>query len=154
MINFLFIIFGLSSAISFGTGDFTGGYISKKSNVFLVLLYSQIAGLIFLFISIFFLGEILITNSILFGFASGIFGAIGLLAFYRGLSMGNMGIVAPITSVITPIIPFLYSFFQLNYSINQIFGIIIALTAIWLVSKTKLEKEISLNSVLLAIQEF
>ena len=151
MLNSFAILFGLFSAVSFGCGDFTGGYVTKKTNVLLVLFYSQIIGLIFLLISIFILGEELIFDSMFFSSISGIFGGLGLLAFYRGLSLGNMGMVAPITAVVTPIIPLFYSFLKLEYTINQIVGIFLALLSIWLVSSAKLEKKISYDDVSLAI---
>ena len=151
MLNFFFGLFGFASAICFGTGDFTGGYITKKSNVFLVLFFSQLVGFIFLVGCIIVFNEQLNVESIFISLISGIFGAFGLLAFYRGLSMGNMGIVAPITSVVTPIVPFLYSVFQLEYSITQIAGIILALIAIWLVSSSKLQKRVSYIDIVLAI---
>lgn len=150
-LDYLAIVFGLSAAASFGMGDFTGGYTTKKTNVFLVLLYSQIVGALFLIVSILFIGEQLSFTTIIFSTISGIFGGIGLLAFYRGLSLGNMGIVAPITAVVTPIIPLLYSFLNLKYTIGQIVGIILAFIAIWLVSSSKLEKKITYDDVTLAI---
>ncbi len=151
MLNSFSIVFGLFSAISFGFGDFAGGFLTKKNNVLMVLLYSQITGSIFLFVGIMLIGEKFTSSIIFFSALSGIFGGLGLLAFYRGLSLGNMGVVAPITGVITPIIPILVGIFSLQYSCNQILGIILALLAIWLVSTTKIKQKISYNDVLLAI---
>ena len=150
MLSSISIIFGLLSALSFGCGDFAGGYITKRVNVFLVLLYSQLVGSIFLIISIVVLGEKIVFVSVLFSVISGIFGGIGLLAFYYGLSRGNMGVVAPITAVITPIIPLLFSFLNLKYSIAQAIGIFFAFLSIWLVSSSHLNKKISYNDVILA----
>ena len=151
MLNSFSIIFGLLSAISFGCGDFTGGYITKRTNVFLVLLYSQFVGSIFLIISIIVFGEKIVFVNVLYGVISGVFGGIGLLAFYHGLSRGNMGIVAPITAVITPIIPLIFSFLNLKYSIAQVIGIGLALLSIWLVSSSHINKKISFNDVTFAI---
>ena len=36
---------------------------------------------------------------------AGLFGGMGIVALYRGLAMGRMGIVAPVTGVIAPAIP-------------------------------------------------
>ena len=133
------IALGLLSAISFGSGDFTGGYVTKKTNVFLVLLISQIVGLIFLIILLFLSNEIIIFDGLLFNLGSGIFGAIGLIIFYQGLSKGSVGVIAPVTAVIAPLIPLFFSLFQQTYSPVQIFGMFLALLAIWLVSYTKSE---------------
>ena len=151
MFNEFGILFGLLSAVSFGTGDFSGGFITKRTNVLLVLLYSQIVGSFFLMIAIFVVGENFVFSTIFFSAISGICGGIGLLAFYRGLSLGNMGIVAPITGVVTPIIPLLYSFLNLKYSFTQLAGITLALIAIWLVSSTKVNQKVSYEDIGLAI---
>lgn len=147
MLGLFPIIFGLLSAVSFGIGDFSGGFVTKKLNVLLVLLYSQIIGLLFLCISILIVHEPFTASVIPFGALSGIFGCIGLLAFYKGLSLGNMGIVAPITAIVTPIIPLFISIFEQSYSINQVIGIFVALASIWLVSSTKLEKNVTLFDI-------
>ena len=151
MLNPYSIIFGFLSALSFGIGDFSGGFVTKKINVLLVLLYSQITGLMFLIVSILLIGEVLDVNAIPFGLLSGIFGGIGLLAFYRGLSLGNMKIVAPITSVITPITPLVFSLLSLDYTTNQIIGILLALIAIWLVSSSKVEEKVTYLDIILAV---
>ena len=151
MLSTFALLFGLLSTLSFGAADFSGGFVSKKTNVFLVLLYSQIIGLIFIFISIFLLVVWVVFNTMFFSAIGGLFGGIGLLAYYHGLSLGNMGIVAPVTAIITPIIPLFFSFFSLKYSINQTLGIILALLAIWCVSSTRVEKALAYDAIVLAI---
>jgi uncharacterized membrane protein len=148
----LSILSGLASATTFGSGDFTGGFITKRHNVFLVLLLSQIAGVSFLIVLTIIAGETITPNQIFFGSLSGLSGAIGLLAFYRGLAVGNMAIVAPITSVITPLIPLFASLIsKLEYTIFQIIGFVLALIAIWMVSHSKVEKKVFLSDLKLPV---
>jgi drug/metabolite transporter (DMT)-like permease len=144
-------IFGLFSAISFGFGDFSGGYFTRNTNVLLVLIYSQLTGFLFIFLLMMAFQEVIVLDLIFFNVTSGIFGGIGLLFFYHGLSHGNMAIVAPIVAVITPIIPLFYSFLNFTYNSWQLIGIPVAFIAIFLVSKSKIKEKISLFDIKLAI---
>jgi uncharacterized membrane protein len=148
----LSILSGLASATTFGSGDFTGGFSTKKHNVFFVLFLSQIAGVSLLIILTILAEESITPNQIFFGSLSGLSGAVGLLAFYRGLAVGNMAIVAPVTSVVTPLIPLFVSLLSnFQYTIFQIVGLSLALIAIWLVSHSKLEKEVLLSDLKLPV---
>ncbi|MFW9928597.1 MAG: EamA family transporter [Candidatus Thorarchaeota archaeon] len=152
MMDSLAIIFGLTSAITFGSGDFAGGFATKKNNVFIVLVISQIAGLILLILLALIIGENILFDQMIFGSLSGIFGGLGLLAFYRGLAIGNMAVVAPITAVIAPLLPLIFNLFSNpSYTFFQILGFILALISIWMVSSTKSEGNVSFLDVKLAI---
>jgi len=99
-------IFGLSSAALWGAGDFSGGFVSKRANVFGVTLVSQAVGLLLMIALALFSHEpIPSTHAILLGCAAGLSGSIGVALFYRALAVGKMGIAAPIAAVITAIIP-------------------------------------------------
>ncbi len=51
------IAFGLASAASWGTGDFSGGMATKRSGVYSVIILSQLIGGIFLAIAGLVIGE-------------------------------------------------------------------------------------------------
>lgn len=134
--GFSAIIFGLLSAISWGAGDFSGGLAAKRENVYRVVILSQMVGALFL------LGMALIarepfTNSsdILIGALAGVCGAFGLLALYRALAIGPMGIVAPMTAVVTALIPLTIGFMSEGLPTSwQFLGFCFAFLSIWLVS--------------------
>ncbi len=53
----LVVFFGLLAAASWGAGDFSGGFASKKANVFSVVLIVQTVGVFLLVASAYLMGE-------------------------------------------------------------------------------------------------
>ncbi len=132
----LALVFGLASALSWGAGDFSGGVATKRGNVYSVVLISQIIGGFFLAILALLLRETFppVTDLAIGGIA-GISGVIGLLALYSGLASGRMGIVAPLTAVLSATIPIIFSLFTEGIPPTlQIIGFLLALVAVWLLS--------------------
>jgi drug/metabolite transporter (DMT)-like permease len=74
-------------------------------------------------------------SSLLYGALSGALGAVGIAAFYRGLAIGAMGIVAPISAT-APIVPVVIGLARGEHpSALQLFGIALALVGIVLVGQ-------------------
>lgn len=97
---------GLLSAASWGAGDFGGGIATKRLPVFVALLGSQLVGLAGAAVAMIVLGESLPAPAdATWAAAAALFGALGLAGLYRALADGQMGIVAPITGVLTAAIP-------------------------------------------------
>ncbi len=95
----------LLGAASWGTGDFFGGLASRRAHVLTVLALSQAVGLVGVAVWVVASrAEIPGLPDILPAVGAGIAGAIGLAALYRGMAIGAMGIVAPI-SAISPAVP-------------------------------------------------
>lgn len=68
--------------------------------------------------------------------AAGVCGAVGLRALYRGMAIGAIGVVAPISSVAAAI-PFAYGVARGERpSFLQFFGVVIALTGLVFVSRS------------------
>lgn len=132
----LAIFFGLASAVAWGAGDFSGGLVTKKANVSSVVLISQIVGCLFLAIlALIFSETIPPAGSFLFGALAGLAGMVGLLGLYSGLAHGRMGIVAPLTAVVSATLPILFSLLTEGVPpFLQIIGFILALIAVWLLS--------------------
>lgn len=98
-------LFALAGALLWGLGDFLGGITSRRISVLTVLAVSQAIGLAGLVLWILladdpFPGVV----DLLPGAAAGLAGLVGLGALYRGLSIGAMGIVAPISAA-GPVVP-------------------------------------------------
>lgn len=131
------VFFGLAAAASWGAGDFSGGVASKHNHVYLVVLLSHIVGITGLLALIGLMGESLPTMQTMWiGALGGIAGAFGVVALYAALSQGRMGIVAPLTAIVTGIVPVLFSsFIEGLPKIHQMVGFLIALFAVWLISR-------------------
>ncbi len=129
----LALICGLAAAASFGTGDFCGGFATKRSSVFRVVVISQIFGLGLIAGLAVALGEPIPsgTNLILGGLA-GLFGTLGLTALYIGLARGHMGIVAPVSAVVGAVLPIIIGMFMEGAPTgSQLLGLVLGLCAIW-----------------------
>ena len=97
---------GLLAAASWGAGDFGGGFATKRLPAMVVLLGSQLVGLAGAVVFMVLLGEPLPAPAdAAWAAAAALFGALGLAGLYRALADGRMGIVAPITGVLTAAIP-------------------------------------------------
>lgn len=92
------ILLGLCSALSWGSGDFLGGLVSRRLSSQIVVFWSQCAGGL-LILSVALLTHARFTTpGLLWGAAAGLCGAVGLVLFYRGLAVGVVAIVAPISA--------------------------------------------------------
>jgi uncharacterized membrane protein len=98
-------LLALCGALSWGVGDFLGGLASRRIAVLTVLAVSQAIGLVGVALWVWaaedpFPGLIELAPAA----GAGVAGLIGLGALYRGLAVGAMGIVAPISAA-SPLIP-------------------------------------------------
>lgn len=129
---------GLAAAASWGAGDFCGGLATKRVTVRTVVIGSQLAGAIGLFVLATIVGEPLppAANLVACG-AAGLSGAIGLLALYRALAIGRMGVAAPVSGVLSAALPVVAgAFFQGMPGWLKLAGFALALVAVWLVART------------------
>jgi drug/metabolite transporter (DMT)-like permease len=147
--EFLFILLGLSSAFSWGAGDFSGGLASKRSSAYTVVAISQFVSLLILVGGVYLIGnDTFSMEAAIWGAIAGICGAAGLVALYSGLARGPMGVVAPLTAVIAAVVPVLYSIFQSGLpATSDLFGIIAALGAVWVISSGKGEAKVQIANL-------
>jgi drug/metabolite transporter (DMT)-like permease len=131
------IFLGLMSAISWGAGDFCGGLTSKRNSAYSVVFVSQLAGGAMLTATAWLLGEPLpAAADLLWGAGAGLAGLSGIIALYRGLADGRMGIVSPMAAVVTAIIPVLFGLWSVGApGTPQLVGFGVALLAVWFVSR-------------------
>ena len=126
----------LAAAASWGAADFSGGIASKSANVFGVVVVAHATGLVFLTLLALVSGErVPGAVPLLWGALAGVIGAIGLAALYKALAIGKMGIVAPLSAVITAIVPLLFGFLTEGLpGALPIAGFALALVSIWLIA--------------------
>jgi len=98
-------LLALAGALSWGIGDFFGGLASRRLHVLTVLALSQAVGLAGVLLWVVLAGDDFPGVAQLApAAAAGGAGAVGLAALYRGMALGAMGIVAPISAA-SPIVP-------------------------------------------------
>lgn len=132
------LIFGLTSAACWGAADFCGGVATKVTQAYRVIISSQLVSLLLLLILAVVLREPLPTlDHLLLACAAGILGAIGMLALYRALAVGQMGVAAPVSAVVAASVPVIAgSFIEGPPSMAQLIGFGLALVAVWFISRT------------------
>jgi len=129
------VLLALGAAALWGTGDFLGGLTTRRLHVLIVLFWSQLVGLCGVAVWIVASGAARPGAVLLWAAGAGVAGAIGLGCLYRGMAIGVMGIVAPISAT-SPIVPLLVSVAQGDSpAAIQWAGIGLALAGIVIVSR-------------------
>jgi drug/metabolite transporter (DMT)-like permease len=130
------VVLALCAAALWGTGDFLGGFASRRTAVIVVLFWSQLAGLLGLVVWVLASGEGRPgAGSTLAALGAGIAGVVGLGCLYRGMAVGAMGIVAPISAT-SPIVPLAVDLARgRSPGAVQWLGIVVALAGVVLVSR-------------------
>jgi drug/metabolite transporter (DMT)-like permease len=137
MINsYLSSILGLGAALAWGGSDFAGGLSAKRTSVWWVVLLSQAVGLLFLiFLTILYDKSLPLMRDLLLGALAGFIGEFGLIMLYQGLATGRMGVVAPLSAILSALLPACVGMFIAGMPIpTQLAGNCLALPAVWLVS--------------------
>lgn len=101
----LFVVLAGLSGLVWGVGDFAGGKATQRSAALPVVLLSKLFSLPLVALYLALVPSPLDAGSLAWGALSGLFGAVGVVVFYRALSRGAMTVVAPITSVTSAVIP-------------------------------------------------
>jgi drug/metabolite transporter (DMT)-like permease len=132
----LSIFYGLTSALTWGAADFTGGIASKRANVYGVVIGAEGFGMfLFVILALAFRESIPPWQTWLWGSASGLSGGFGLLLLYRALANGRMSVAAPVSAVIAAIIPVVVGGFLDGLpGVWTFAGILLALMAVWLIA--------------------
>jgi drug/metabolite transporter (DMT)-like permease len=107
------VLLGLASAVGFGIADFLGGYAAKRSPAVAVVAASQAWGLAVALVAVPLLGAAhMAGRDVALAACAGLLGAAGLLALYRGLALGRMGVVAPTSAVLVAVLPIAWGLAQ------------------------------------------
>lgn len=92
--------FALPAALAYGVADFAGGIASRRAPVLAVTAGVQVVGLIVLLPFVFVVAGAPSGAAFALGAAGGLAGAAALLLYLRGLAVGPMGVVAPLSAVV------------------------------------------------------
>jgi drug/metabolite transporter (DMT)-like permease len=92
-------LLALCASLSLGVGDFLGGVKARVMPSLLVMAASQPFGLAALAIAVAVRGTGIPGDEVAWSALSAVLGTIGLLAFYRGMAVGAISVVAPIAAL-------------------------------------------------------
>jgi drug/metabolite transporter (DMT)-like permease len=100
------VALALVAAAAWGTSDFGGGLLGRRSPVLGVLVVTQGAGLLIALPVMIARGEPLLEGrDLALGLGGGLLAVVGVGSLYGGLAIGRMGVVAPVAAVLTAITP-------------------------------------------------
>jgi len=135
----LSILFGLTAALGWGAGDFTGGLASRKTGAYRAVLYSEVIGAVLLFFVVGISGEsVPIIKVWLLSTIAGAIGTFGLILLYRAMTTGLMSVAAPVSALLAASLPVLAGIFKDGVpKILTVFGFVFAFFAIWMISQSK-----------------
>ena len=115
-------ILALAAAVLYGTADFLGGVASRRASVFAVLALTVPAGAVVMVLAAL-LGQVPALGGLLghgglgtpasvgdwsavgWAAASGVCGAVGLIAFYAGFAAAPISVVAPVAALVSAVVP-------------------------------------------------
>lgn len=96
----LAVALGLVSSLSWGVADFLGGVASRRASALAVVALSQTIGLgLALALLAVARPGVPPARDLLLGVLAGVSGVAGLVAFYRGMAVGSISIIAPISAL-------------------------------------------------------
>ncbi len=135
----LSILFGLTSAISWGAGDFTGGLASRRTGAYQAVFYGEVIGTIIILVAALVAWQPVPAWQIwLIALVAGAFGTTGLLLLYHSMTKGLMSIAAPVSALLAAILPVIIgSFTESLPTVLTFIGFGFALAAVWLISRSE-----------------
>jgi len=99
------ILLGLAAAVLYGSGDFLGGMASRRAHVLTVLTLVETAGAIVALAVAAASSSPVSLAGLAWGIAAGAIGGLGLIIFYAGLAAGPMSVVAPVSGLVSTVLP-------------------------------------------------
>ena len=129
----------LTAVGAWGTSDFLGGIGARRGNVFLFTSFVHLSGMALAGTLAFAIGlPFPDAHSVLWSLAAGAIGGIGLALFYRGLAIGQMGIVAPVSAVLGAALATVVAAATDGVPSNRhLIGFVLAGVGVWLISRTE-----------------
>jgi drug/metabolite transporter (DMT)-like permease len=99
------ILLGLAAAVLYGSGDFLGGVATRRAHVLTVLTLAETAGAIVALAAAAISPGPASLAGLTWGISAGLVGGLGLIIFYIGLAAGPMSVVAPVSGLVSTILP-------------------------------------------------
>ena len=134
------ILLSLLAAASYGLGDFNGGLFSRRGGAWAVSLVAQLGGTVMVLVVALIDGGSPTSTDYLWALLAGVGNGFGTAFLYRGLASGRMGVVAPVSGVGAVLVPVIVGVATGERPGGLVWlGVLLALPAIWLVSREPVE---------------
>ncbi len=130
-------LLALVSALSYGVSDFSGGLAARRVAATTVVLVSNGFSLLLAVLVVTLLpGSAYSGSDVVWGLAAGTVGLLGVVLLYRGLAMGPMSVVAPLTAVLSAVVPVVVGVAGGERpGIVAVIGVVLAVPAMALISR-------------------
>src|SRR5262249_3631190 len=99
------ILLGLAAAILYGSGDFLGGLAAPRAHGLTVLTLAETPGAARAGPPALMSASPVSLTGMAWGIGAGLIGGLGLIIFYAGLAAGPMSVVAPVSGLVSTILP-------------------------------------------------
>ena len=128
------LFLALGASLAWGVADFAGPLVSRTLGALPVLLWAQVGGVLAIALAVAVRADGPHGAGVLFAIAAGVCGTAGLYAYYRGMQIGAMSVIAPIAGV-SAVIPVGFGIATGDSpSAWQVVGIVAALLGVGLAS--------------------
>jgi drug/metabolite transporter (DMT)-like permease len=125
----------LGAAATLGIADFTGGVAGRRSPPPSVTFGIELCGLVALPVALWLLPLRWDLKAVVLTFTGGAVGGLGLILFYRAMTLNLIGVVAPITAVVAAALPTMVGVLGgERLHLGQLGGIAVGLVAIVLIN--------------------
>jgi drug/metabolite transporter (DMT)-like permease len=135
------IVLALGASLSWGFADFFGPVKGRTLGTLRVLIYAQIAGFVAIAVAVGVRGSAPHDAAVLWAIPAALSGTLGLFAYYRGMAVGAMSVVAPIAGISAAVPVAVGLATGERPSIVQVAGIVLALVGVGLASREHGEGE-------------
>ena len=135
------VALALGASLTWGIADFLGGLKSRQLALLTVMLVSQACGLLAIGVLVAARGEPPPdAEYLVYASLSGVAGPVGLAAFYRGMAIGQMSVIAPIsaTAAVVPLVVGIATGDRLTTL--QVAGVTLALAGVALASREEADE--------------
>jgi uncharacterized membrane protein len=130
------VLLAALSALTFGAGDFCGGLSARRIAAQWTTAVAQATGLVILVLVALLVGGSPRGVDMGLGAAAGVCGGLALIVFYWAMSEGPMSVVAPLSAVMSAIVPTVAGTLEGERpGVLGTVGILLALPAILLISR-------------------
>jgi drug/metabolite transporter (DMT)-like permease len=135
------ILLALGASLTWGFADFFGPLKGRALGTLRVLVFAQISGFAVIAVAVAVRGAAPHDPAVLWAIPAALSGTLGLFAYYRGMAVGAMSVVAPIAGISAAVPVAVGLATGERPSVVQVGGIVLALLGVGLASRERGEGE-------------